>query len=255
MIILLSPAKTLDLESNVPKLNYTEPIFQDEALELAKTIIPLGEKGLRHLMNLSDKLAHLNSQRFLTFKEKPDTKSSRPAIFSFNGGVYESLNVKSFSENDIYYAQKKLRIISGLYGLLKPLDLIQPYRLEMGTKLQNIKGKNLYEWWGNKLANELIHDSDKQKNQVIVNLASEEYFKSISKYLTSSFIWPVFQDFVAGEYKTIGIFAKKARGLMASYIIKNKVEKIVDLKRFNHGGYKFDFEEPLKNKLFFRRKK
>jgi cytoplasmic iron level regulating protein YaaA (DUF328/UPF0246 family) len=255
VIILLSPAKTLDFESTIPKLDYTVPVFQEDAFALVKTIVPIGQKGLKELMKVSEKLSVLNCQRFVKFKNKPDYKCSRAAVFSFNGDVYDGLNIKSFSIEEIYYAQSNLRILSGLYGLLKPLDLIQPYRLEMGTKLKNAKGKNLYAWWGNRLANELNKDLKSHITPVIINLASEEYFRSVKKNLINNYVSPVFQDYVSGKFKTVGFYAKKARGLMAAYILKNKIEKVESLKDFNLEGYKFDFLESSENELIFRRKK
>jgi cytoplasmic iron level regulating protein YaaA (DUF328/UPF0246 family) len=255
VIILLSPAKTLDFESSFPELNFTTPVFQKDAVELVKTITSMGKSGLQTLMKLSDKLSELNDQRFAQFREKPKDIHVRPAIFAFNGDVYEGLNIKSFSKEEIYYAQENLRVLSGLYGLLKPLDVIQPYRLEMGTKLNNSRGNNLYKWWGQKLSNQLNKELKKHPSQSIINLASEEYFKSVKKDLKVNHVSPIFQDYVSGEYKTVGIYAKKARGLMAAFILKNKIDKLYFLKDFNCEGYKFEFEESSEKKLFFRRKR
>jgi len=255
VIILLSPAKTLDFESPAPEFKFSKPVFQKEANELVKTIVPLGKFGLKNLMKLSDKLSELNNHRFKHFKYNPNNTNAKPAVFAFNGDVYEGLEIKSFTKEELLFAQKNLRILSGLYGLLKPLDLIQPHRLEMGTKLINYRGKNLYDWWGNKLAKQLKDDLKTHDFKVIVNLASEEYFKSVQKNLGGQFISPVFQEYVTGEYKTVGIHAKKARGLMAGFILKNKIKTLDGLKSFNHVGYKFDSLDSSKNKLFFRRKK
>lgn len=255
MIILLSPAKTLDFKRPIPKVKFSNPLFQKDASELVKTILPMGKKGIKNIMKLSDKLADLNNQRFNNFKEKVDINNSRPAIFSFNGDVYEGLNIASFSKADILYAQRNLRILSGLYGILKPLDLIQPYRLEMGTKLKNPKGKNLYDWWGKKIADQLFDDLKDHTSPIVINLASEEYFKSVKKNLVNECVYPIFQDYVSGKYRTVGVYAKRARGLMASYILKNKIDKLQSLKEFNCEGYEFAYEESSENKLFFRRKK
>ncbi len=255
MIILLSPAKTLDFENPVPELNFTTPVFQRDANKLVKSITPLGRSGIKQLMKLSDKLSELNNQRYIDFKDKPGRKNSRPAVFAFNGDVYDGLNVKSFTTKQIYFAQKNIRILSGLYGLLKPLDLIQPHRLEMGTKLSNPRGINLYDWWGKKLATQLNLDLQMHQSRIIINLASQEYFKSVERNLIDDYVSPVFQEYVSGEYKTVGIYAKKARGLMAAFIIKNKIRKTEDLKSFNFEGYTFDSLESSEKKLVFRRKK
>ena len=255
MIILLSPAKTLDFENPVPELSCTTPVFQKDANKLVKRIISLGRSGIKELMDLSDKLSELNNIRYKNFRNKPGKENTRPAIFAFNGDVYEGLNIKSFTKEQIHFAQKKIRILSGLYGVLKPLDLIQPHRLEMGTKLNNTRGNNLYDWWGKKLAIQLNKDIENHQSKIIINLASQEYFKSVENNLIDDYISPVFQEHVLGEYKTIGIYAKKARGLMTSYIIKNKITKKEDLKNFNSDGYKFDSLDSSEKKLFFRRRK
>lgn len=255
MIILLSPAKTLDFENPIPNLNFTMPVFQKDANKLVKTIIPLGKSGIKELMKLSDKLSQLNNQRYKDYKDKPKKNNSRPAIFAFNGDVYDGLDIRSFPKEQIHFAQENMRILSGLYGLLKPLDLIQPHRLEMGTKLSNSRGNNLYDWWGKKIANQLNEDLQNHSSQTIINLASQEYFKAVERNLMDDYISPVFQEYVSGEYKTVGIHAKKARGLMAAFIIKNKIQKTNDLKNFNCEGYKFDFLDSSEKKLFFRRKK
>ena len=255
MIILLSPAKTLDFENPVPELSCTTPVFQKDANKLVKSIISLGRSGIKELMNLSDKLSELNNIRYKNFRNKPGKENTRPAIFAFNGDVYEGLNIKSFTKEQIHFAQKKIRILSGLYGVLKPLDLIQPHRLEMGTKLSNTRGNNLYDWWGKKLAFQLNEELQNHESQIIINLASQEYFKSVERNLMNNHISPIFQEYVSGEYRTVGIYAKKARGLMAAFIIKNKIQKIEDLKNFNFEGYKFASLDSSKKKLFFRRKK
>jgi len=255
VIILLSPAKSLDFENPAPKLDFTTPVFHKDANKLIKSIIPLGKLGIKELMKLSDKLSELNHKRYVEFRDNPQKKDSKPAIFAFNGDVYDGLNIKSFTKEQIYFAQKNIRILSGLYGLLKPLDLIQPHRLEMGTKLNNPKGNNLYDWWGKKLAIQLSKDMQNHQTKTIINLASQEYFKSVERNLVGDYISPVFQEHVSGKYKTIGIYAKKARGLMTSYIIKNKITKKEDLKNFNSDGYKFDSLDSSEKKLFFRRRK
>ena len=255
VIILLSPAKSLDFENPVPELDFTTPVFHKEANKLVKSIIPLGKSGIKELMKLSDKLSELNNKRYIEYRDKPSTSNSRPAIFAFNGDVYDGLNIKSFTKAQIYFAQKNIRILSGLYGLLRPLDLIQAHRLEMGTKLNNPEGKNLYDWWGKKLAIQLNKDIENHQSKIIINLASQEYFKSVENNLIDDYISPVFQEHVLGEYKTIGIYAKKARGLMTSYIVKNKITKKEDLKNFNCEGYKFYSLDSSEKKLFFRRRK
>ena len=183
MIVLISPAKSMDFERKIPELNFTNPVFHGDAVKLVKTITPLGEKGLQDLMKLSKKLSELNNNRFLEFEMRPKNSRARPAIFSFNGDVYDGINIDSFTIEDIYYAQRNLRILSGLYGLLKPLDLIQPHRLEMGTKLKNAKGNNLYDWWHSRIAQELKKEIVNGKSEALINLASLEYFKSVEKYI------------------------------------------------------------------------
>ena len=253
MIILISPAKSLDYDKSLPNLEYTNPIFQNDAVKLVNELIPLGCKGIQNLMNISPKLSELNNKRFLAFNKIPNTKNSRPAVFFFNGDVYDGINIESFKKSEISYAQKNLRILSGLYGVLKPLDLIQAHRLEMGTKLKTNKGKNLYEWWSDKIAKKIDEDVNKTKSRMLINLASEEYFKSVKKHLGSSFISPVFQEKVSGEYKTIGIFSKKARGLMTAFIIKNKIQKVDDLKCFDYEGYTFNKVLSSTGRLIFQR--
>ncbi len=253
MIILISPAKSLDYGKKLPDINYTNPIFHNEAVKLVNELIPLGCKGIQSLMNISPKLSELNNKRFLEFNKIPNAKNSKPAIFFFNGDVYDGINIESFKKNEISYAQKNLRILSGLYGVLKPLDLIQPYRLEMGTKLKTSKGKNLYEWWSDKIAKKIDEDVNNSKSRILINLASEEYFKSVKKHLRSNFISPVFQEKVSGKYKTIGIFSKKARGLLTTFILKNKIQKIDDIKCFNYEGYTFNKALSSTERLIFQR--
>lgn len=191
------------------------------------------------MMGISPKLAELNVDRFQHFKSK--TKSAKQAVLAFKGDVYIGLEVENYGERDFNFAQKNLRILSGLYGLLRPLDLIQPYRLEMGTKLKTKQGKSLYEFWGDEIANTLSVELGAHKNKTLINLASIEYFKSVNqKLLPGGLITPVFKDYSNGTYKILSFFAKKARGSMATYIVKNRINKPSDLKAFNADGYTFN---------------
>ncbi len=205
-------------------------------------------------MKISDKLATLNANRFAEFSTPFTPDNARQALFAFNGDVYTGLDAQSLSEDDIAYAQQHLRILSGLYGVLRPLDLMQAYRLEMGTKLANSRGKNLYEYWGDTVTTEINKALAAQGDNVLVNLASNEYFKSVKpKQVDGMIITPVFKDKKNGQYKIISFFAKKARGLMARYILQNKVEDVAGLKAFDTAGYYFSEEQSTETELVFLR--
>ncbi len=253
MIILISPSKTLDFSGNY-KGEHTIPDFLKESTELIKVLRKLTTSEIAGLMDLSKKLAVLNHQRYHDFSIPFTLENSRQAIYAFKGDVYEGLDVEAFTQEDIKYAQLHLRIISGLYGLLRPLDLIQPYRLEMGTKLLSQNYKNLYEYWGDKIIvklNELLKSGE---SDLLVNLASAEYFKVINqKLFNRRLITPVFKERKNSEYKVIPIFAKKARGLMTLYIIKQRIESIDDIKQFNGGGYEFNAALSTETELVFTR--
>lgn len=241
MIIVLSPSKTLDYTSKTSTQSHSTPDFIKESKELIKVLRKKKPTELSQLMGISDKLAQLNYERYKDFSTTFSLKNARQAILAFKGDVYESINVDKYKENDFVFAQSHLRILSGLYGLLRPLDLIQPYRLEMGTRLANPKGADLYEFWGDKITNTLNDCLKKSSSPLLVNLASQEYFAAVNqKKLKGELLNVAFKEKKGGDYQVIGLFAKKARGAMADYIIKNRIEKSGDLMDFSENGYKFN---------------
>lgn len=255
MLIVISPAKSLDYESPVKTKKFTEPEYLKESSELVSQLKTLAPEDFSELMHISSKLGELNHQRYANWHTPFDLKNARQAVFAFKGDVYIGLEVEQFSTADLNFAQKHLRILSGLYGLLRPLDLMQPYRLEMGSRFQNKKGKNLYEFWDTKLTENVNALLSAEKRPVLVNLASNEYFSSIkAKHLEAQVVTPVFKDFSKGKYKIISFFAKKARGYMAAYIIKNRITKPEQLKDFDVDGYRFSEEDSSAAKLVFLRK-
>lgn len=253
MKIVISPAKSLDFEKPVPTKDTTDFVFLKEAETINKALKKLKPKNLSELMDISDKLAELNWQRNQERDLQNFTpENSRQAVYAFNGDVYTGLDAYSLSPEKIKVLQDKLRILSGLYGLLKPLDLIQPYRLEMGTKLPIGKNQNLYEFWRAKITKEL--NSQLEKGELFINLASNEYFSAIdTKSLKVPVITPEFKDYKDGKLKIIGFFAKKARGLMVRYIIDTNAETVDELKGFNYEGYGFDANLSKGNTLVFTR--
>lgn len=252
MLTLLSPAKKLN-EEGQDLDNCSLPVFVEDAEKLIKSLKKYSPKKLGGLMKLSPALSELNVERYNEWDVDHSQKVS-PAALTFNGEVYAGLNASSFSKSEKETAQNNLRILSGLYGILKPFDLIHPYRLEMGTKLKVGRKNNLYEFWGDKIVDEINENLANQKENVIVNLASNEYFKSVNKKkLNAEIITPVFKDFSNGQYKTVMVYAKKARGMMAAYIIKNKIEKIDDLIGFDTAGYCYNKEASLGNEIVFYR--
>jgi len=252
MKIVLSPAKSLDYTTPVPTDKYTIPYFLEEAKMLDEVLKAKSPKELAKLMHISDKLAELNWKRFQQWSLPFTPENSRQAIFAFNGAVYDGLDAYSLSLNQIEDLQKKLRILSGMYGILRPLDLMQPYRLEMGTKLKFANYKNLYEFWKDKVTSKI--NEELTENETFVNLASNEYFKVIDKKkLKTKIITPIFKDFKNGELKIIAIYAKKARGMMVRYIIENKIDNAEDLKGFNMANYAFDSKLSTETELVFTR--
>lgn len=253
MLMIISPAKTLDYESPLATETYTQPDYLDDACELIDQLKELEPHQVSNLMSISDKLGQLNAERFRTWHTPFTPDNARQAILAFKGDVYTGLDAESFSEDDFAFAQQHLRMLSGLYGLLKPLDLMQPYRLEMGTKFENKRGKDLYAFWGSKLTkalNELLAADDK----VLVNLASNEYFKSVQKKdINGRLVTPQFKDWKNGQYKMISFYAKKARGLMGRYAIQNRITQADDLKGFNLEGYYFSEEQSDNNNWVFLR--
>ena len=256
MLILVSPAKTLDYESELDVKDFSvAPLLSDSEL-LIKELQQKNPDDLSSLMGLSEKLSLLNFDRNMNWTRptKP-SDSARQAIFAFKGDVYQGLDASSLSKSEIKYANKNLCILSGLYGLLKPLDLMYPYRLEMGTKMKNKRGNNLYEFWGSKVT-ELVNDlAMDNRSKAIVNLASVEYFSVLKKdQINLPIINPVFKDYKNGQYKIVSFFAKKARGLMSRFIIQNKIKKSEDLMDFNLDGYRYSKKESKENSPVFLRK-
>lgn len=241
MLIVVSPAKNLDYDTTPVTSKYTQPTMLEHASELVDVCKTLTPADLSSLMSISDKLAGLNVARFNSWSMPFDTDNAKQAVLAFNGDVYTGLEATTFSESDFEYAQDNMRILSGLYGLLKPLDLMQPYRLEMGTKLANPRGKHLYDFWGSLITEKLNETLLNQDDPILINLASNEYFKSVKKKeLKGEIITPAFKDWKNGQYKMISFFAKKARGLMARYIIQNKVTTMDELLKFDLGGYEYN---------------
>ena len=226
----------------------------DDSQTLINDLSTFSPQDVSKLMGISDKLGILNFERYQTWQLPFDKNNARQALFAFKGDVYTGMDAYSFDKDDIEFAQKNLRILSGLYGLLRPLDLIQPYRLEMGTKLENDRGKNLYEFWHDKITNALNKELSRADKPLLVNLASNEYFKSINtQKLNADIITPVFKDMKNGKYKIISFFAKKARGLMSAYIIKNKISETKQLKKFDSAGYRYNDAMSTANELVFLR--
>lgn len=243
MLMVISPAKTLDYESPLATQKSSQPDFLDDACELVDELKKLEPHDISNLMGVSDKIGQLNAERFQSWQTPFTKDNARQAVLAFKGDVYTGLDAESFSGKEFETAQKHLRILSGLYGVLKPLDLMQPYRLEMGTKFQNPRGKDLYAFWGSKITDEL-NRLLKADDGVLVNLASNEYFKSVKKKdLDARLITPQFKDWKNGQYKMISFYAKKARGLMCRYAIQNNITQADDLKGFNLEGYQFSEEQ------------
>lgn len=241
MLMLISPAKTLDFESPSPTKVKTQADFLEHSQQLINALQELSPADVSDLMGISDKLGSLNYQRFHLWQTPFDLDNAKQAVLAFKGDVYTGLDAQNFNAKDFNFAQKHLRILSGLYGLLRPLDLMQAYRLEMGTKFANARGKNLYEFWGEIISDAINAQLKKIKSDVIINLASNEYFKAVKpKALNAEIITPVFKDFKSGKYKIISFYAKKARGLMSAYVIKNKLTDVEQIKQFDCEGYAYN---------------
>jgi hypothetical protein len=226
MIILLSPAKTLDFtENNSNDFDFSSPIFIKKSKKLINGLKKMHPGEISSLMNLSDKLTNLNVERYNSWKaQAKPSNNARQSVFVFKGDVYKGLSADTLAKKDINYAQKHLRILSGLYGILKPLDLMSPYRLEMGTKLRNTNGKDLYEFWGTDITESINESISTHKNKTILNLASVEYFSSVKQSsLKGNVVSPVFKDYKIGNYKIISFYAKKARGLMTRFLVENRI--------------------------------
>ena len=254
MLTLISPAKTLDFETPAVTNTHTQADFLEHSAELIDQLKEQSPADISALMKLSSKLSELNVQRFHDWCLPFNSENAKAAILAFKGDVYTGLDAENFSEDDFAYSQSHLAILSGLYGLLRPLDLIQPYRLEMGTKFNNSRGANLYSFWGSIITDEINKRLAATKSQVLVNLASNEYFKAVKpKQLHAELITPVFKDEKNGQYKIISFYAKKARGLMAAYIIQNKIKSVDDLCQFDVACYRFVAAESDAQTLTFKR--
>ncbi|QIL85943.1 peroxide stress protein YaaA [Vibrio sp. HDW18] len=254
MLIVVSPAKTLDYTSPVASTTFTLPELVSHAAALVEICRTLSPSEIAALMSVSDKIAGLNVARFAEWSETFSLDNARQAIFAFKGDVYTGLDAQTLSASDLDYAQQHLRMLSGLYGVLRPFDLMQPYRLEMGTKLANSRGANLYQYWGDIITEQLNQALLAQGDRLLVNLASNEYFKAVNpQRLNAQIVTPIFKDAKLGQYKIISFFAKKARGMMARYIIEHRIDSIEELQAFNSAGYYFVAEESTPTELVFKR--
>ncbi|WP_058973444.1 peroxide stress protein YaaA [Type-D symbiont of Plautia stali] len=255
MLMVISPAKTLDFESPLATQRFTQSTLLEKSQQLIDVARDLSPAQISSLMGISDKLAHLNADRFNQWQPPFTLDNARQAILAFKGDVYTGLQAETFSEADFDFAQQHLRILSGLYGVLRPLDLMQPYRLEMGIKLANPAAKDLYGFWGDLLTQKLNDAMAEQGDEVLINLASDEYFKAVKpKQLNGELIKPVFLDEKNGKFKVISFYAKKARGLMSRYVIQNRLSKPEQLKEFDVDGYFFAADESKGNELVFKRR-
>ncbi|ASU22956.1 MULTISPECIES: peroxide stress protein YaaA [Vibrio] len=254
MLIVVSPAKTLDYESPLVTSKYTQPELIDHSAQLIDVCRQLTPADISALMKVSDKIAGLNVARFAQWSPTFTLDNARPAILAFKGDVYTGFEAETLSDAGFEYAQQHLRMLSGLYGVLKPLDLMQPYRLEMGTRLDNPRGTNLYQFWGDIITDKLNQALKEQGDDVLINLASNEYFKAVNpKKLKGSIITPVFKDCKKGQYKVISFYAKKARGMMARYIIDKQISSVEQLAQFDSAGYYFVEQESSATELVFKR--
>ena len=254
MLLVISPAKTMDFDTPANTAIASKPMMLKDSAILIDRMREFAPDDLVNLMGVSKKIAELNTQRFMNWRVPFTKKNAKQALLAFKGDVYTGLSAETFTEDDLEFAQQHLRILSGLYGVLRPLDLIQPYRLEMGTKLVNEKGKNLYEFWDKKPTQALNKQLTSLNSSTIINLASSEYFNAVDKSaLKANIVTPVFKDYKNGKYKIISFYAKKARGLMSAYIIKNKLQEPSEIKKFNVDGYYFEPQGSTKNEWLFLR--
>ncbi|MCW9025440.1 MAG: peroxide stress protein YaaA [Gammaproteobacteria bacterium] len=255
MLLVISPAKTLDYETPPKTKIRTLPDYLDDSQELINRARKYSVLDIAEIMQVSQKIAELNFDRFAKWKTPFTPENAKQAVLAFKGDVYTGLDAETFNANDFKFAQKHLRILSGLYGLLRPLDLMQPYRLEMGRKIETDRGKNLYEFWGETITDGLNKQLKKIKSDYLVNLASNEYFKSVKpKLLNAEIITPAFKDYKNGEYKILGVYAKKARGLLSRYIIQNQLTDPEAIKDFAEDGYRFNKSLTKGNTWVFTRK-
>lgn len=254
MLLVISPAKTLDFDSKPQTQTHSKSVFLDESEKLIEKLRTVSEPELQKLMKISDNLASLNSERYANWTKEIDFPQAKQALLAFRGDVYQGMEAENFSETDLEFAQSHLRILSGLYGILKPMDLILPYRLEMGTKLEVGNSKNLYSFWDKKVTEQLNEGLKNHHSKMLINLASNEYFKAVQpKVLNAEIITPIFKDFKNGKYKIISFFAKKARGMMASFAIKNQISNPEDLKAFESENYSYNEEMSNGNEWVFLR--
>ena len=255
MLFLLSPAKSLDYETPLQGQPHTAPLFVKQSKALIDVLRTRSPQQIADLMDLSDKLSTLNVARYQAWSSRATEKNARQAALAFDGDVYGGLDARSMGGDDLAWAQEHICILSGLYGVLRPLDLMQPYRLEMGTQLANPGGNNLYEFWGSQISEYLNKRLRSDVSPVVINLASNEYFKVVNtKALKAQVVECVFQEYKAGQYKIVSFFAKRARGLMARYATVNRLTHIDQLKSFDSEGYGFDAKASTPLKLVFRRK-
>ena len=253
MLTVISPAKTLDFDTSPSTSKYSEPVFTKHTSALVDVMRKKSSAELSKLMGISPKLAALNVERFQSFNLR--SKTTKQALLAFKGDVYIGLEAETYGERDFNFAQKNLRILSGLYGILRPLDMIKPYRLEMGTRLKTNSCKTLYEFWGDEIGEALGRELSAHRNKTLLNLASIEYFKAVSpSKLPGKVITPVFKDYSKGTYKVLGFFAKKARGSMASFIVKNRISKPEDIKGFSEDGYQYNETYSTDDQWVFTRK-
>ncbi len=257
MLFLLSPAKSLDYETPAPPtLQHTLPQFVAQSAQLVALLKTQSLQQIAGLMDLSDPLAALNLARYQAWSPKFSAKNAKQAILAFNGDVYDGLNAKTLSADNLVWAQTRIGMLSGLYGVLRPLDWMQPYRLEMGTRLANPHGPTLYRFWGSQIAQHINTQLQNDKTPVVVNLASQEYFKSVDrKALQARVVECVFEDYKAGEYKIISFMAKRARGLMARYAIEKRIITVKKLESFKVDGYAYEASVSQSDRLVFRRRK
>ncbi|MGO1247444.1 MAG: peroxide stress protein YaaA [Oceanisphaera sp.] len=254
MLVVVSPAKTLDYETPPVVSDYTQPELLNDSALLIERARELTPADIGKLMKISDKLAGLNAARFADWQPNFTPENAKQALLAFKGDVYTGLDAETLTPDDFAFAQDHFRMLSGLYGLLRPLDLMQPYRLEMGTKLENERGKDLYAFWGNIITDKLNAALAAQGDNVLINLASNEYFKAVQpKRLAGQIITPIFKDCKNGQYKIISFYAKKARGLMARYIIQHQLSEVSQLTAFDTAGYYFVESESSATELVFKR--
>lgn len=253
-MIVISPAKTLDFETAPASRKSSQPELLQRSVELVEDAQQMSPDDIRALMGVSENIAQLNHRRFMNWAVPFSLDNAKQAIFAFKGDVYTGLDAQTLTTTQLNYAQKHLRILSGLYGLLRPLDLMQAYRLEMGLKFANRGGANLYQFWGDQISDGLNAQLKKLKQDVLVNLASNEYFKAVrAKNLNAEVVTPVFRDLKSGKYKVISFYAKRARGEMARYIIENEIDDVAGLRKFKGGGYKYNKAESTARELVFTR--